>query len=60
MYRATSRKVAGSNPDEDIKLFSNLHNPSSRTKALGLTQTRTEMSNKNLPGGGGGKECPVR
>jgi hypothetical protein len=42
-------KVAGSGPDEvDI---SNLPNPSSRTMVLGSTQSLTEMSTRNLPGG---------
>jgi hypothetical protein len=33
--------------------FFNLPNPSSRTKALGLTRPLTEMSIRNLPGGKG-------
>jgi hypothetical protein len=33
----------------------NLPNPSSRTMALGSTQSLTEMSTRNLPGGGGVK-----
>jgi hypothetical protein len=49
---ATSRKVAGSNPDEVIGFF-NWPNPSSRTMALGSTQPLTEMSIRNLPGGEG-------
>jgi hypothetical protein len=28
--------------------------------ALELTQSLTEMSSKRIPGGGGGKEWPVR
>jgi hypothetical protein len=48
-HYATSRKVAGSNPDE-VDFF-NLPNPSSRTMALRSTQTLTEMSTRNLPGG---------
>jgi hypothetical protein len=49
-HYATSRKVAGSNPDE-ITGFFNLPNPSSRTMVLGSTQLLTEMSTTNLPGG---------
>jgi hypothetical protein len=45
---ATSRKVAGSSPDE-VDLF-NLPNPSSRNMALGSTQPLTEMSTWDLPG----------
>jgi hypothetical protein len=33
--------------------FFNLPNPSSRTMALGSTQTLTEMSTRNIPGGEG-------
>jgi hypothetical protein len=46
-YYATSRKVAGSSPDE-VDFF-NWPNPSSRTMALGSTQPVTEMSTRNLP-----------
>jgi hypothetical protein len=53
---ATSRKVAGSIPDEVIGFF-NWPNPSSRTMALGSTQPLTEMSTKNLPGGKGRSAC---
>jgi hypothetical protein len=49
---ATSRKVAGSIPDEVTRFF-NWPNTSSRTMALGLTQPLTEMSTRNLPGGKG-------
>jgi hypothetical protein len=42
MHYATSRKVAGSSPDE-VDFF-NLPNSSSRTMALGSTQTLTDMS----------------
>jgi hypothetical protein len=49
---ATSLKVAGSVPDE-VVLFLNLPNPSSRTMVLGLTQPLTEMSTRNLLGGKG-------
>jgi hypothetical protein len=55
MHYATSRKVAGSNPDE-VDFF-NLPNPSSDTMALGSTQPLTEMSTRNLPGG---KRRPAR
>jgi hypothetical protein len=54
IYGVTSRqcrKVAGSYPDEVIG-FINWTNPSSRTMALGSTQPLTEMSIRNLPGGG--------
>jgi hypothetical protein len=42
-------------PDE-VDFF-NLPNPCSRTMALGSTQTLTEMSTRNLPGG---KKRPAR
>jgi hypothetical protein len=42
-------------PDE-VNFF-NLPNPSSRTMALGLAQTLTEMSTRKLPGG---KKRPER
>jgi hypothetical protein len=48
MHYATSRKVAGSSPDE-VDFF-NWHNPSSRTMALGSPQPLTEMSTRSLPG----------
>jgi hypothetical protein len=51
-HYATSRKVAGSIPDEVVGLF-NLPNPSSRTMALESTQPLTEMSTRNLSGGKG-------
>jgi hypothetical protein len=44
---ATSRKVAGSIPDGVIVIF-HLHNPSSRTMALGSTEHITEMSTGNI------------
>jgi hypothetical protein len=44
-----SRKVVGSSPDE-VGIF-NLPNPTSRTMALVSTQSLTEMSTRNLPGG---------
>jgi hypothetical protein len=49
-HYATSRKVAGSIPDEVIGYFS-LPNPSSHTMALGSTQPLTEISTRNIPGG---------
>jgi hypothetical protein len=45
-------KVAGSILDEIIGLLNWLY-PSSRTMALGSTQSLTEMSTRNLPGGKG-------
>jgi hypothetical protein len=50
-HYATSRKVAGSSPDE-VDFF-NWSNPSSRTMALGSTQPLTDMSTRNLPVGKG-------
>jgi hypothetical protein len=47
---ATLWKVAGSILDEVMGYF-NWPNPSSRTMALGSTQSLTEMSTRNLPGG---------
>jgi hypothetical protein len=49
-HYATSRKVAGSIPDEVIGFF-NWHSTSSRTMSLGSTQHLPEMSNSKLPGG---------
>jgi hypothetical protein len=49
-HYATSPKVADSVPDEFIGFF-NLPNSSSRTMALGSTQSLTEMSTRNLSGG---------
>jgi hypothetical protein len=40
--------MVGSIPHE-VFVFYILPNPSSRTMALGLTQTLTEMSTRNLP-----------
>jgi hypothetical protein len=48
-YYATSRKVAGSNPDQ-ITGFFNWPNPSSRTMALRSTQPLTETITRNLLG----------
>jgi hypothetical protein len=49
MHYATSRKVAGPIPDEVVGFF-NLPHSSSRTMALGSTQSLKEMSARNLPG----------
>jgi hypothetical protein len=46
MYYASSQKVAGSIPDEEIGCFK-LPNPSIRTMALVSTQPLTEMSTGN-------------
>jgi hypothetical protein len=54
LHNATSRKVAGSIPDEVIR-FLNWFNPSSRAMVLGSTQPLTEMSTRNLPGVKGGR-----
>jgi hypothetical protein len=40
-------------PRGSVVGFFNLPNPSSRTMALGLTQSLTEMSIRNAPGGNG-------
>jgi hypothetical protein len=56
-HYATSRKVAGSIPDEVIVFFFNWPNRSSLNMVLGSTQLLTEMSTRNLPGG---KERPAR
>jgi len=50
IHCATSRKVAGSIPDGVIGVF-HWHNPSGSTMALGLTQTLTEMSTRNISWG---------
>jgi hypothetical protein len=44
-------------PDEVDFFFFNLPKPSSRTMALGSTQSLTEMSTRNLPRG---KKRPAR
>ena len=49
-HGATSRKVAGSIPDGVVGIFQ-LHKPSGRTMALGLTQPLTEMSTRNISWG---------
>jgi hypothetical protein len=49
---ATSQKVAGSISDGVIRIF-RWHKPSGRTLALGWTQPLTEMSTRNISGGGG-------
>jgi hypothetical protein len=51
-HYTTSRKVAGSIPDEVIGFF-NWPNYFSRTMALGSIQPLTEMSTMNLPEGKG-------
>jgi len=53
---STSRKVAGSIPDGVIGIF-HWHNSSGRTMALGLTQTLTEMSTRNISWGCKGGRC---
>jgi hypothetical protein len=40
-------------PTRSLIFFFNLPNPSSRTMAVGTTQSLTEMSTRNLPGGKG-------
>jgi hypothetical protein len=40
-------------PIKSLDFFFSLPNPSSRTVVLGLTQPLTDMSTRNLPGGGG-------
>jgi hypothetical protein len=47
---AKIQNVAGLIPDGVIEIF-NRHNPSGRTMALGLTQTLTEMSTRNISWG---------
>jgi hypothetical protein len=49
---ATSRKVAGSIPDEVVEFFI-WPNPYSRTMARRSTQPVTKTSTRNLPGGKG-------
>jgi hypothetical protein len=53
---ATSRKVAGSIPDDVIGFFK-WPNPCSRTMALASTKPLTEMSIRKLPGGKGQPAC---
>jgi hypothetical protein len=55
---ATSRKVAVSIPDGGIVVFHS-PNPSVHTMALSSSQLLTEMSTRNISGGGGGRR-PVR
>ena len=50
MYCATSREVAGSNPDGVIGIF-HWHNPSGHSMAPGLTQPLTEMSTRYISWG---------
>jgi hypothetical protein len=47
---ATSRKVAGSIPDDVIEIF-HWHNPFGRIMAVGSTQPLTEMSTRNISWG---------
>ena len=47
---ATSRKVAGSIPNGVVGIF-HRHNPSGRIMVLGLTQSLTEMSTRNISWG---------
>jgi hypothetical protein len=47
-HYATSRKVAGSIPDQ-VMVFFSWPNPSSPSVALGSTQPLTEMNTRNLP-----------
>ena len=56
MHCATSRKVTGSIPDRVIGIF-RLHNPSGRTMTLGLTQSLTEMSTRNISWEGKDGRC---
>jgi hypothetical protein len=51
LHYVSSRKVAGSIPDEITEFFFNLLNPSNHTMALGSTQPLTEMIPWNLPEG---------
>ena len=46
----TSRNVAGSIPDSFFQIF-HWHNPSGHTMALGLTQSLTEMSTRDISWG---------
>ena len=47
---AASREVAGSNSDGVTGIF-HRHNPSSRTRVLGLTQSLTEMNTRTISWG---------
>jgi hypothetical protein len=49
-HYATSQKVVGSIPDGVIGIF-HLHNPYGCSMALGLTQSLTEMSTRNISWG---------
>lgn len=51
-YHVTSLKVAGSVPDEAIRVWFWLI-PASRTLVLGPTKSITEYSSRNLPGSTG-------
>jgi hypothetical protein len=56
MHYATSRKVAGLNPDESTGFF-NSPNRFSHDRTLRLNQPLTEMSTSNIPGAVGGSEA---
>jgi hypothetical protein len=46
-----------SNPNKIIGYFLNLFNPSSRTMAFGFNQPLTELSTRNLLGGGKARQA---
>jgi hypothetical protein len=52
----TNRKVAGSIHDGVIGIF-HWHNPSGCTMTLGSTPPPTEITTRNISGGGGGVDC---
>ena len=56
LHCTTSLKVAGSILNGIIGVF-HWHNSSGRTMALGLTQPLTEMSTRNISGGGKDGRC---
>jgi len=56
LVEAPSQKVMGSIPDGVIWIF-HWHNPSGRTRAMGLTQPLIEMSTRNISLGGKGSQC---
>jgi hypothetical protein len=58
-HYATSRKAAGSRPDE-VDFFSNLPNPSGSNMALGSTQPLKEMGTRNLKKRNLGVKCGRR
>jgi hypothetical protein len=51
LVEALCYKLEGRGFDSEVTGFFNWPNPSSSTMALGSTQSLTEMSTKNLPGG---------